>query len=255
MGILENIEPLAYEIAFWSQALENVDYPNDQLGGVALEVSERFRTLAILLLLTGDATAFCFNLSRSGQARAAYLRRMQQSGIVDDHHQGAGRYPPLVDAISAGDFETALTIADLSPREFLQGHEYEDDYCFGQMLHILVSRTEDTESFISITDRFEKYLGDDADARLGLCIALYNQDQKQFDESFDEFLNERSERIESDKARGQIESSTVVAIRTVYVDGLAVLRLADRANIRTQAEYLYCPSFARQLPSGAFPRE
>jgi hypothetical protein len=48
--------------------------------------------------------------------------------------------------------------------------------------------------------------------------------------------------------RGQLEDVHVLAQRHVSIEGLALLRLADRRGIPTEREYLFCPSLAR-LPA------
>src|ERR1019366_6668622 len=92
-------EGLAVATAFWLQGLENAQYPFVRLGTLALELSTRFRTLAILVLLVkGSADAFFHHLIRSGRCRLTYLERLRSRGIGDDHHQASGRYQPLLDA-------------------------------------------------------------------------------------------------------------------------------------------------------------
>ena len=46
-----------------------------------------------------------------------------------------------------------------------------------------------------------------------------------------------------------------MAERQVYVEGLAMLRIADRLGLKTQGEYLYCPSLARVSMQKPFPGE
>jgi hypothetical protein len=45
-----------------------------------------------------------------------------------------------------------------------------------------------------------------------------------------------------------VEDVHVFAQRHISIEGLALLRIADRRGIRTESDYLYCPSLAR-LPA------
>ncbi len=254
MGILESAEPLAYETAFWSLALENPDFPVDKLGGVALEVAAKLRALAIVLLLTGDTEAFYHNLSRSGRAWLRFLNAARHNCSEEDHHYASGRYAPLIDSIAAGDLETAVSVAERSPGHWREGHEYEDDYCFGRLLQVIVSGKDDHDVAEELLARYETYVGTESNPRPQLCRAILKRDQQLFDESFDEFLGLRTDQIESDMARGEIESTLVTANRTVFVDGLAILRLAGTSGLQLESEYLYCPGFARSVPKSPFPR-
>ena len=58
-------------------------------------------------------------------------------------------------------------------------------------------------------------------------------------------LDPKHARIAADRARFQMETPQVVAERLVFVEGLALLRLAEVQGLRTQREYLYCPANAR----------
>ena len=52
-----------------------------------------------------------------------------------------------------------------------------------------------------------------------------------------------------------MEDPEIVAQRQVFVEGLAILRLAERRGLTTQAEYQYCPSLARVPMRTPFPGE
>jgi len=256
MKLDDYAESLAYEIAFWFQGLSEPAYPLDELGKLSLDISTQFRSLAIILLLTnGSSDSFHHNLIRSARSRATYLERLDRAGIGDDHHQASGRYEPLLDAIAAGDVELARRIVALSPLEWREGHEYEDDYCYAQAFHRFVQSPPLDDEVPPLLERLEANLEGQASARLAVCQALLTKDQAAFDESFDALLGEREAQIAADKARGQLEDAIIVAQRHVFVEGLAVLRLADQRGLETAPEYAMCPSLARAPMSTPFPAE
>ncbi len=136
MELADCAEPLAGDIAFWLLALEDPAYPIDETGALSVELPAKLQALGIILLLTNaDSDGFYFNLIRGGRARLAYLNRALDLNAAGGHHFASGRYGPLLGAIAAGDFDLARALAAAAPREWREGHEYEDDYCYAQLLH------------------------------------------------------------------------------------------------------------------------
>jgi len=251
-------EALAYDAAFWMAGLRDPETALEELGELSQQVSKRLRALAIItLLVKARNDLFAHNLIRSGRVRLQYLERLAAAGIEDDHHQASGRSRGFVDALAAGDIELCRKIAAVSRAELHTGHEYEDDYSFAQILHRLVRRVAGDRPAIeaeigSLLERWKEYRSDDP--RIGVVRALSTRDATAFDEAFDELLLARNEEIAAAKARGELEDPIVVAERNVYVEGLALLRLADLAGIPTEDEYRLCPSLAR-VPLASRPPE
>jgi hypothetical protein len=247
MKLREYSEPLSFDTAFWMGGVHNPDYPLDQLGSLSLEVSEKLRGMAIIVLLTkGDSDTFYHNLMRSGIAREIYLRRCRDSGLLGDHHRASGRYEPFLDAVAAGDFALAGRIAALSPAEWMADHEYEDDYCYARSLFALIAVPTDVEALPDLTAKWEAFLDGEPSAKLAVVRALQQVNQREFNEGFSDLLRERKMQIAADIARGQFEKPTVIAQRQVFIEGLALLRLAGVRGLTSEAEYMYCPAIARR---------
>lgn len=249
-------EALAHEVAFWMQGLTNPDYPANRLGKLSLELSDKLRGLAIItLLVKGEPDFFYHNLIRSGTARETYLSRTRDAGLFDDHHRASGRYEPLLDAIAAGDLALVRRIATLSPGEFRENHEYEDDYCYAQILQRLSQEPPEVQDILALFQRLEVFLNGQDSVRLALCRALTNVDQAAFDEAFLALIETYTADIEADKKRGRLEEPEVIAQRQVFIEGLALLRLAEVRGLATESEYRYCPSLARVPMQIPFPGE
>ena len=246
---------LIVDLAFWSQGLMNPSYPLDQLGKLANEVSDKFRALAIMQLLTeGNTDLFLHNLMRSGRSRETYLQRLKDAGVSADFDQVSGRFSPLLDAIAANDLDRARRIASLSPSDFRSGYEYEDDYCYGQLLRLLLADVDPSESeLITLFERYERWLDGEASPRLAVCMALAQRNQRDFDTALDDLLLFFELSIQADKERGRHEDDCVIAERQVCVEALAILRLAGLRNLTTAEEYRYCPSLARVPMQRPFP--
>jgi hypothetical protein len=255
MNLKEYLEILAYDAAFWLTAFQDPDYSLDQLGEVCVDTCAKLRAAAIIVLLTrAETDGFIYNLMRSARCRAGYLQRLRNAG-VSGHHQASGRVAPLLDAIAANDFTVARQIAALSPTTWMQGHEYEDDFCYAQVLHQLVATPLDAAALSALFVRWRAALGGDPDPRLDVAGSLTASDQAGFDSAFGDLLDARAEKIAADKARSQMEDALVISEREVYVEGLAILRLAERFGLRTEWEYRFCPSVARDALTTPFPGE
>jgi hypothetical protein len=256
MKLEEVGEALAYEAAFDMQGFENPNYPIEKLGELSLQVSDKLRCLAIIaLLVNADPDNFYHNLIRSGISRKTYMERLKKKGIEQDHHRVSGRYEALLDAIAASDLELARRIAALSPDTWQKGHEYEDDYCYAQILHCLIQDAPAEKEIAPLLTQLETCLKGEPSARLDLCRALTARNQVEFDDAFEMLLKEQEAKIAADKARAQFEEPIVMANRMVFVEGLAILRLAEKQGLKTQSEYLYCPSLARVPMKTPFPGE
>jgi hypothetical protein len=256
MTLQEYLEPLSYDIAFWLAGVTDPASPLEGLGALAQEVSYKLRAAAVIVLLTkGDADGFYHNLIRSGRVRETYLRRVAAAGRLDDHHYASGRYGGFTDAVAAGEWVLAGRIAAASPPDFRDGHEYEDDYCYAQILHRLATPAPPEDEIARFIERFEAYLDGDPSPRFDLCKALAQTDQAAFDAAFEDLLAQRDNEIAAAKARGQVEEPPVVALRMVYVEGLAVLRLAEARGLQTEPDYRFCPALARAPMVKPFPGE
>ncbi|OLB14576.1 MAG: hypothetical protein AUH10_03715 [Gammaproteobacteria bacterium 13_2_20CM_66_19] len=256
MKLTEYLELLAYDIGFWMSAFQSADYPLEQLGDVTDSVTAKLRAAAIIALLAkGDSDTYYHNLIRSGRCRLTYLQRCRGAGHTTDHHQASSRLGGFADAVAAADFATARQIVGLSPGTWLQGQEYEDDFCHAQILYGLIAAQPDPAHMQALFDRFATALDGRPDARLEVGKAIFGRSQADFDAAIEALLAQRTAFIEADKARHKIEEPVMIAERQVYVEGLAFLRIAERLGTTLQAEYLYLPSLARVPMRKPFPGE
>jgi hypothetical protein len=244
------IPGIVMEVAFWWMGVDNPDTPIEGLGDLSLEVSYKLRTLAILAILADASTdGFVHSCTRAARARKLYLHRLAKEGIDRDHHFVSGCYEPLLDAIASGDMPLVQEIEKLSPADFRPPDEYEDDYCYAQLLQRMCRDSVPEAELEPLLERFETYLDGDYNPRFPVCRALVERDQDGFEHAFEDFLTTLGEIIQKKIDGGrQVEDVHVFAQRHISIEGLALLRIADRRSIRTESDYLYCPSLAR-LPA------
>jgi hypothetical protein len=238
--------PISYEAAFFMQALEDPELPVEETGELSIMIGNKLRSLAIMALVSkGDQTLFGQNLTRSGRVRLAYLQRLRREVVENDHHSASSRIDGLMDAVAASDLVLAREIVTASRTSWLEGAEYEDDFCYAQLIHRLVSKDSHAAPTNALLEQFEKVLDGQGSARLDVCRALLNSDQAAFDEAFNDLIHEQETKIAADKARFQLEEPEVMSQRLIFMEGLAVLRLARLRGLTTESDYLFCPLIAR----------
>jgi hypothetical protein len=238
--------PLAYEAAFFVQSFEDPSLAIAEMGELSLTISRKLRSLAIMALVSkGDEVLFGQNLTRSGRVRLAYLRRLRREAVKNDHHSASARIDGLMDALAASDLALAREIVTSSRTSLLEGAEYEDDFCYAQLIHGLVSPEMPGADKDTLLEQYERVLDGQPSARLDVSRALWSREQGAFDEAFDSLIHEQEAKIAADKARFQLEEPEVMSQRQIFVEGLAILRLATLHGLETEPDYLFCPSIAR----------
>jgi hypothetical protein len=249
---------VADEIDF---CMANIEHPGCTLalaGRFYEDLAAGLRAMAIsYLLLHADSDGFHIELIISGHARRHYLARCAREGY-SDFHRASSRAESFFDAVAAHDWDLARDIAALSPPEWLEGAEYEDDSCYARFLYRYLSSEVIPAELEALLVRFEVALEGASSARLDLCKALLGRTQKAFDAAFDELIMERQAEIEEERS-GIAGEDVAAALRThVFIEGLAILAIAERAGLQTGRDYPLCPALARlpmtePRPADTFP--
>ncbi|MEW5802448.1 MAG: Imm49 family immunity protein [bacterium] len=224
-----------------------------KVGNLFEETASCFQALGICnLLLSLDLAGFSRNLIFSGYTRRYFLNQSRLEGNISDEHLAISRNESFFDAIAAGAVELAREIADLSFDEWMKDGEYEDDFCYYLFFHNYLKGSENFDrAFLKkILARFEKSLERSSSGRLSICCAFYTLDQRGFEEGFQELVNERQNQIESYRLSNDL---TFEPKSHVFVEGLALLRIAEKAGFPIQREYQYCPAIARVPASASLP--
>ena len=214
-------------------------------------LSSLFQAVGICkLLVDADPTKFRENLVRGAQARRYHLRKSREEGSADDDRfLGLSKVEAIFDAIVADSTELVRDLVDLSVEHWHEGWEYEDDFCYYLFVHRLIGQRGflASDAAVALVERFEKALEGKSSARFELCKAVQSRDANSVRAAFEFFLAERKR--EFDARRPRITEYTAQAIfwprSFVSIEGLAWLRIAQRANLELSDEFLFCPREAR----------
>lgn len=252
-----NLDDLLDETVTYANFLIDVAIRQESaasLGALCNDIARHYRAMGIYdLLLHADVGGFHHGLIQSALTRQYYLGRCAREGHFEDPHRRAGFAEPFLDAVAVGQLVLASRIAELSPEAWMEGYEYEDDFAYATFLYQL-ARPDGGDPSIRARrlDQFESALQGQPSDRLQVARALEARDQAGFDEAFADLLRAREAEMEVladpevDSARAK--EAAFAANRWVFVEGLALLRLAERQGVRTEPQYTFCPDLAR-LPS------
>lgn len=209
-----------------------------------------YRLLAICAMLEdADVDGFAALLAKSGFARLEFLNRAAPGQRIPEKFVCGSKNLGFSSALAAGDLGTAVAIARLSPRGHFEGVEYEDDFLFFHFLHSMVSDPKDEDTLRRILARWEEVLDGGPSSSRAVCEALLGGDGKDFDAAFEGFVGGRKKDLEIWKESLTYDAGLDATEGKIFVEGLAVLRLAEIKGVPTQREYDLVPDLAR-VPVG-----
>ncbi|WP_426755749.1 hypothetical protein [Myxococcus sp. Y35] len=198
------------------------------------------------LLADADTSAFKRCLRQSATARRDLLAgAYSRSDASPGRFVCASHVEPLFDALAAGEAGLAQEIARYSPRQWSEKDEFEDDFRYADFLHELL--LAGTQGLSVGAERalaaFQQCSADSGSTRLAVCEALASADQEAFDLALEELLVERAREFKDAGVPSHPERFHTE--RHIFVEGLALLRLAEGRQLRTHPEYKMLPRLAR----------
>ena len=207
-----------------------------------------YRMLALCALLRdADVDTYCDFLARSGQVRQHFLENVARPAGADPRIWCLSKDLFFPASLAAGDLETARAIAVASPRRHEPAVEYEDDFLFVHFLHrALVGTPQELDAILA---RWETVLEGNSSARFEVCRALASSRQDELDHALHGLVSQRQRELEAYRKSLRFHAEEYAAEGHVFVDGLAVLRLAELRNLKTEPEYPLLPRAAR-VPLG-----
>jgi hypothetical protein len=202
------------------------------------------------LLLHARSMRFRLRLSYSGRVFLHAWKRMPEVRELSFSEAAAS----MMDAMAAGDFDSAREIAAGSRRTWFQGEEYEEEFLF----HDVIAQLELLGGPRSLIDeelaRWEAALAGSPDPRLAVCQALAKGDAEAFDASLRTFLQEREQEYEALFADGALAPEDAMTEGKLSIVGVALARIADRHGLAIAPDYVHVPSLTRdRTPLGLSP--
>ena len=252
MSILElsiTLDNLTEEIADGMQALRE-EGPDS---GRVLEVCSRFRQLGCGLLLADlDTDGFQHSLYRSAHLYLWLLEQRDTHSELDAYYLCKSQAQPLLDALALGQLELARRIGRKMMPSWAPRMEPEEDFHYFDLLAGPLLEQHQDEGMLA---RFEHSLQGDASARFDAVGALVRRDEEGFWQALSSLTREWEEGIEEDCNSGSVEPSFEQTEAHVFIEGLALVRLAESRGISRRERLPFIPSEAFQPVSEPFPED
>lgn len=207
-------------------------------------VCKHFQVLATCaLLLEGSTRYFHQNLVQSAEN---WRRLLSYLGRRSWTPPPATRNVPLLNALAAEQWALAAEIAAQSAQQWQRDEEYEDDFAWASVLQALVLPGSSGGTVLS--ERLVKLeaVGAETQAhKLALARALMAKDGQGFHQAFDAAHAAYEEVTERQARARTLPRLDFLPHRSLWMEGLALLRLAERLGLPPPDTYLrYCPRLA-----------
>jgi hypothetical protein len=218
-------------------------------GGAYFDAGIRYRMLAVSALLArADRRRFTAFLRKSGLLRRHFLRLVAAGHAARRDQFCASLDLPFIDALAAGDLDTAAALAAAAPAQHAADVEYEEDFLRTRFLQLLTLRWHGGAAvdLAPLLARWDEVLEGGDDPHLAVCRALERGDPGSLHRALGRLVQVRAEKVARWREDFSLEPELRSTESAIYLPVLAVLRLADLAGIPTQPDYPYAPSLARR---------
>jgi hypothetical protein len=189
--------------------------------------------------------ALHLDLQRSGTAYAHFLNS------AADNDRITGRAAPFFDAIACGDRASAERIAGGSARYAKPERELVDDFLYVHLLMERFFRAASDAEIAPILAAFAQALENKPTPRFEICRALLARDAGTFHDALTAMIDEHRRWYVEGFQKGKIPEETLVIEGCLFVEGLALVRLAREVGIKTEPDYplIPGPALTDQKPS------
>ena len=240
LPIIESNAAFELDNALRNLAKKNMDYK------FMYVVWSAYRNRGVCALLLGcDAKSLYTDLCKSACSYLYFLKKM-----VPKAERITSNSSPFFDAIACGDLPIAKEIAVASRSSHNPGEEYIDDFLYVYFLMKMFFLKGKHGELVNLLDQFEAVAADDTASRYELCKSFLEKDQQAFDDAFDSIIELYIESLNTKMEKGLISDEDWAVSAPLFIEGLALLRLAEKLGLRTQKDYTSIPEIARltELP-------
>lgn len=236
---------------FLSVIISNCDEQSAELAASAEAGQldfERSLLLATVYRRRGIASLFAFGSSAALHEDLRRAAAVLASFLASQRRAEAVRNSPIgfFDAVACRDTSAADRIAQFSPRNWLAGECYEDDFLYLDVLMARFHLGTPSARIQALLARYRAVLEGADDPRLTICEALLGADQQAFDAALAELIQGHELRYRMAFAADDILEEEAMTEGKLFVEGLALLEFARQSGLQTQPDYLLIPSLAQR---------
>ncbi|MCP3168177.1 hypothetical protein [Myxococcus qinghaiensis] len=217
-----------------------------------LDICARTRQLGCgLLLIDLDVDGFQHSLFESARRYDWLLDQRAAHPRLDTYYLCKSRAQPLLDALALNQLPLAHAIAAKLDTPWARRMEPEEDFRYFDLLSgPLLERQPDEVRLAA----FERCL-EQPSARFDALTALMHQDADAFWKALKVLTREWEEDIEADRRQDSLDAYFAMTEASIFVEGLALVRLAGLWDIPARSRLPFMPAEAFQPSSEPFPEE
>ena len=236
---------------------QNVDAirraPATDRGRLCEEACVTLRTAGIAeVLVAFNIDGFHHMLTRSALTRLYLLKKTTPVEQARSRFCKISRSNAFFDALAVGRIDLARQIIMAGPPQRNADFEYEDDYLYVRFLYgmLLAAPAQEQQGTL---DNWRATVVGPPSERFEVCLALLAHDAAAFEQAFTGLLAARAEELQAQSRSLSRDEMAFAGDRHIFIEGLALLRLAIIVGIPTQVEYRFCPRETRLPMTAPFP--
>jgi hypothetical protein len=227
-------------------ALMNIDDVRDRIKAVlsyeALDVALALRLCNLsrqhgcgVLLADMDVAGFRAGLIESAQIYQRVLDAAEAGQKLDPYYLTRTQAEPLFDALAAGNLPLAKSIAERLPKEWKLDLEPAEDSFFMAVIAALIAGEPARQQL----EEMEKTVTQGP--RWAIATSLVNLASEAFEEALAELIEEQRSRVAGRRQGSRIDPYDDATTANLFVQGIALVRLARHLGIRTADQYPLIP--------------
>lgn len=199
-----------------------------------------------LFLLEAKPQDLHIDLQKSGASFAYFLES------EFDIEKVTGKLNALFCSIACKDFDTAIRITKNANSTWEKSFEYEDDFFYFNFIKALLLKAK-KEEVEAILKNFKNAVNDpEDDLRFSICTALFKQQEEAFEQALGGLIEELKKKYEEAPDDDRVLEEEWATEGAIFIEGLALIRLAEMQSIPTQSNYLFIPDLAIQTQAPSF---
>ncbi|WP_163779407.1 Imm49 family immunity protein [Myxococcus vastator] len=209
---------------------------------LTLETAALWRQYGCGLLLSElDEAGFRDGLEQAATLYLNLLSRRSACSEFDQYYLARSKGDPLFDALAAGNWDLARSIATVMTPTWMQRMESEEDFHYFGTLIALVLAQPHVDAELTA---FERTLQGGSSHRFDVVKALSSADADAFDAGLHGMIEEQAAWVERQQRSGLFDPYRHKTEAFVFIEGVALVQLARRLGVPTQERYRLIPAAA-----------
>lgn len=224
------------------------DLPAPELERKMFKVVGHFHVLAAASLFADAKPAkFFLNLCRAAENWRCYLAFLDEK---DQPKPPAFHQLALLGAVASGNWGLAQSIARLAKDQPTPGLEYEEEFLHARLWHHLCLHIKDDDkTFEQALKPWMTQLAACAEGTPAEVVAVLEavlaDDSEDFDSAFETAVMSYEDWVEAKAKNFATPDAEFMPYRNLWLEGLALLRLARQRKMDIEGDFPYCPLLAQ----------